>query len=150
MKDCTGLEIRPFSPADQEAAKELVLAGMKEHWGWIDYSANPDLDDIAESYAEGQFACAWIGETIVGTGAIVPEPPDSVRIVRMSVSHAYRRAGIGSKILSYLLDVARLQGQQHAVLETTETWVEVIAFYLRRGFQETHRSNGGVHFVLDL
>ncbi|CAA9269377.1 MAG: hypothetical protein AVDCRST_MAG93-2561, partial [uncultured Chloroflexia bacterium] len=40
------LAIRPFTPADQKAARDLVLDGLGEHFGWIDTSRNPDLDDI--------------------------------------------------------------------------------------------------------
>ena len=42
--------IRPFQLKDQDAAKALILSGMKEHWGFIDPTKNPDLDDIATYY----------------------------------------------------------------------------------------------------
>ncbi|MCP4415536.1 MAG: hypothetical protein GY805_02870, partial [Chloroflexi bacterium] len=42
--------IRPFHPQDQSATKQLILAGLVEHWGELDPSLNPDLNDIARSY----------------------------------------------------------------------------------------------------
>jgi hypothetical protein len=36
------------------------------------------------------------------------------------------------------------------VLETTETWHEVIAFYQRSGFEITHYKGGDVYFELVL
>jgi hypothetical protein len=36
------------------------------------------------------------------------------------------------------------------VLETTETWMEVIEFYQRFGFQITNYKDGDVYFALDL
>src|SRR5262249_6135936 len=45
------LIMRPFAPEDQQAAQALILAGLGEHFGWIDERRNPDLVDIAASYA---------------------------------------------------------------------------------------------------
>src|SRR5579883_3043906 len=42
--------IRPFVPPDQQAARVLILRGLGEHFGWIDETCNPDLDDIAATY----------------------------------------------------------------------------------------------------
>jgi hypothetical protein len=30
------LTLRPFCPADQDAAKALILTGLVEHWGFLD------------------------------------------------------------------------------------------------------------------
>ena len=40
---------RPFSPSDQTAAKQLILAGLPEHWGELDLS----LAYIAPMLAKG-------------------------------------------------------------------------------------------------
>lgn len=42
--------IRQFQPIDQEEARRIVLEGLGEHFGVIDESLNPDLDDIQESF----------------------------------------------------------------------------------------------------
>jgi hypothetical protein len=47
-----GTLVRPFRPADQVAARALIEEGLGEHFGFIDRDANPDLDDIAASYAK--------------------------------------------------------------------------------------------------
>jgi len=144
------LAIRDFSPGNQAATRGLILNGLGEHFGWIDESANPDLDDIALSYGDGRFVCAWLGEELVGTGALVPEAPGVARIVRMSVSQARRRQGIGSAILMHLLELARGANCHQVVVETTETWGEVIAFYQRNGFEEVDRRDGEAHLVIEL
>jgi hypothetical protein len=41
------LTISPFHPADQAAARTLILAGLQERWGHLDPRYNADLDDIA-------------------------------------------------------------------------------------------------------
>ena len=85
------MEIKPFKREDQEEARDLILAGLGEHFGWIDESANPDVDDIEMSFAEGLFLCAFHKGELVGTGAFIPETDEAARIVRMSTKQSFRR-----------------------------------------------------------
>lgn len=142
--------IRPFRSEDQAAAKELILKGLVEHWGWLDETKNPDLDDIAGSYADGTFLCAWRGEELVGTGACVPEAEGIGRIVRMSVATQMRRRGMGTSILQRLCDYARAAGYRRLVLETTSTWEDVVTFYESQGFRRVGSWDGDTHFVFRL
>lgn len=144
------LRIAPFTAADQTRARALVLAGMVEHWGTLDESLNPDLIDIAGTYAAGVFLCAWSDNELVGTGALKRHADGSAEIVRMSVARAWRRRGVGRAIVSALLDQARVRGHRRIILETTETWDDAVRFYLSLGFTITHRLNGEVYFVLEL
>jgi len=144
------LTIVPFQRENQAAAKALILAGMQEHWGVLDESKNPDLDDIAAAYANGVFLVAWQNREIVGTGAFRPWSDDTVEIVRMSVKRENRRQGIGREILAALCRAAYRQGYKRAVLETTAHWQDVIAFYQAFGFEITHYASGDVYFALNL
>lgn len=54
--------ILPFQPENQEDVKKLILAGLVEHWGKLDPTKNPDLNDIANSYAQSVFFVAWEGK----------------------------------------------------------------------------------------
>lgn len=151
MKNQTSeIIFRPFQPQNQAAAKALILAGLKDHWGTLDPTLNPDLNDIAQTYAQATFLVAWEGDRIIGTGALVPRENSTAEIVRMSVAADQRRKGIGKQILQKLYEQAKHDGYKRIVLETTETWTEVIAFYQRFGFQITHYLDGDVYFSLDL
>ena len=142
--------LQPFCPADQDEVKSLVLAGLVDHWGVLDPSKNPDLDDIAAAYAGATFLVAHLRGRIVGTGALVPRGNGTAEIVRMSVARDLRRRGLGRRILTRLVEQARRDGLRRVVLETTATWQEVIAFYLDYGFRITHESGGDVYFALEL
>ena len=146
----THLTITPFHPDDQVAVKQLILAGLVEHWGFLDPTKNPDLENIAVSYAGATFLVARWGADIIGTGALVPHQAGTAEIVRMSVAQQHRRRGIGRRILDALIAQARAQGFQRIILETTATWQEVIEFYLRCGFRITHDKDGDVYFLLEL
>ena len=142
--------ILPFQPEDQDEVKRLVLSGLGEHWGRINPSKNPNLDDIATNYASATFLVACWQNLIVATGALVPRPDRKAEVVRMSVAVDMRRKGIGRLILDQLVLRARAAGFRQVILETTATWQEVIESYLRYGFYITHYQDGDVFFALDL
>lgn len=144
------IRLARFRPEDQEPVRALVLAGLADRWGTLDESRNPDLNDLASAYADGVVLCAWSGATLVGTGAFVPRGAGVVEIVRMSVARDWRRGGVGRRIAEALLVEARSRGARRVVLETTETWADAVAFYLRLGFTLTHHLDGDAYFALDL
>lgn len=146
----TLITITSFYPSDQVEVKKLILAGLVEHWGFLDPTKNPDLDDIAASYSGATFLVARLGDAIIGTGALLPRQDGTAEIVRMSVAQQHRRGGIGRSILNALIEQARLQGFHTIMLETTATWFEVIEFYLRCGFRITHEHQGDMYFELAL
>jgi ribosomal protein S18 acetylase RimI-like enzyme len=145
------LVIRPFTAADQPAARRLILDGLAEHFGWLDPSLNPDLEDIAAHYvARGAlFVVAEIAGAVVGTGALVPEGPGG-RLVRIAVAPAQRRRGVGRALVDHLVRAARARGWPQVLVETNDDWHEAIALYQRYGFREYARAAGEVHMVLDL
>jgi len=146
------ITIRPFRPTDQVPTRKLILAGLKDHWGTLDPAFNHDLKDITKNYAEAVFLVAEDTKTlrIVGSGALVPRGEAVAEVVRMSVAKPLRRVGLGTRILQSLIDHARALGLRQIILETTETWMEVIAFYQRFGFRITHHKDGDVYFAFDL
>ena len=142
--------LKPFQPDDQSAARSLILAGLVEHWGWLDQSKNTDLDDIATSYQGAYFLVAHQDGQVIGTGALLHITDDTSEVVRMSVAPAHRRQGVGRLILRSLLDHAKKTGMRRVILETTATWLEVIEFYKSAGFELTHFQGEDAYFRLDL
>jgi GNAT superfamily N-acetyltransferase len=120
----------------------LIIAGLGEHWGHVDPALNRDLDDLAVTYAAGSVLVACVGEQVVGTGAIVPRGQRSAEIVRMSVAPAYRRSGLGRRLVRELVERAQGWGMDRVVLETSAHWTDVVEFYLRCGFTQTHFEDG--------
>lgn len=148
MKD--SISLAPFQPSDQTAVKTLILAGLADHWGELDLTLNPDLNDIAVSYRDAVFLVAKQDGQVVGCGALVPHSADTAEIKRMSVAASLRRKGLGRRILGALCTEAKARGFRHVILETTKTWSEVIAFYLSFGFRVTHYQDEDVYFMLDI
>ncbi len=146
------LLIRPFEPRDQAAARQLILIGLGEHFGWIDETRNPDVDDITANYIERGdiFLIVEMDGVLVGTGALITESADTGRIVRMSVSRMYRRKGIGRALVSHLLDLAKSKKFARVLVSTNTHWQDAIGLYQHCGFKEYRRDESGIHLVLEL
>lgn len=144
------LDIRPFIPADQAEAKALILAGMQDHWGFIDPTLNPDLNDIAASYRDCVFMVGRMDGRLVATGCLKNITPACAEIVRMSVTRDLRGRGLGRRMLTELIEQARKLGCQKFILETTADWSEVVAFYESAGFTRTEIRDGDQYFEMNL
>ena len=65
--------LRSFTPADQTAVRELILAGLGQRFGTADPTLTPDLDDIQANYvAQGAYfvviETAEEGQIMLGGG----------------------------------------------------------------------------------
>ena len=147
------ISVRAFSKADQQIVRALVLAGLQEHWGELDPTLNPDLNDIGGWYGamDGSTVVAEIDGEIVGTGTIHRGREESTAVlVRMSVSGAHRGKGIGKRLVRELAEAARSRGYARIECETTDTWQDAINLYLACGFEIIDRRDGDVFFRLNL
>lgn len=144
--------LRPFAPGDQAALRRLVLDGLGDHWGTIDETLNPDLDDILGWYGPrgGRVVVAERGGWLVGGGILYRDDVGTGRLARMTVAKGLRGQGLGRRLVAYLVEVARRRGDDAVVCETTDTWQDAIGLYLRCGFREVDRRDGDIHFRLDL
>jgi GNAT superfamily N-acetyltransferase len=142
--------IRSFAVDDQEQARWLILEGLGEHFGYLDETLNPDLDDILHTYlrAGHVFVVACMGRELVGTGALILHGEGISEMVRISTRKTYRRRGIGQAIVTYLVDVARQRGDRRIIVKTNASWHDAIHLYQRLGFVEYERTALGVGLEL--
>jgi GNAT superfamily N-acetyltransferase len=145
-----GLYIRSFEVGDQQQARWLILEGLGEHFGYIDETLNPDLDDILHNYlrAGHGFVVACIGRELVGTGALLSHGEGLSEMVRISTRKDYRRRGIGQAIVTYLVNVARQRGDRRIIVKTNASWHDAINLYERLDFVEFGRTASGVGLEL--
>ncbi len=146
------IKIREFRVSDQADVKELILRGLGEHFGRINPSLNPDLNDINDTYVEAghYFVVAEIDGQIVGTAALVEEKPHIGRIVRVTVSPEQRRAGIGHQLVEHLLQSAVEKQFSQILVETNLDWYDAIRLYERCGFREFDRDEESIYLSLTL
>ncbi len=146
------IEIRWFSPNDQDRVKDLILDGLAEHFNVIDPTLNPDLNNIEESYLRQGwlFLVAELDDDLVGTGALVAETEDTGRILRVAVASSHRRMGIGRLLTRHLIKAANRFHFSQIVVETNDDWYDAIRLYQECGFTEYDRHDGEVHMMIRL
>lgn len=133
------IRFEELTKSTHQQVRSLILAGLEQHWGSIDESLNPDLDDMLTSYQNGRTLVARdTAGDIVGTGTLILRSDHVAEIVRMSVDSSVRRRGVGRQIVDELVATARANRCERVILETTSTWTEVIEFYQSCGFTITH------------
>ena len=140
--DLASVDIHDFRRDEQDAVRLLILHGLGEHWGSVDPALNPDLDDLAATYAAGRILVATDGGAVVGTGTVIRRNATTAEIVRMSVVRRCRRTGLGRRLVEELVATARRWNMSSVVLETSAHWTEVVEFYGRCGFTQTHFESG--------
>jgi putative acetyltransferase len=89
------------------------------------------------------FLGAWMGDTLVGCGAVRTMPGELAtdgkpygEIKRMFVSPAQRGARVGARILATLETVLHAQGVDRALMETGEELVQAARMYRAAGYVE--------------
>jgi N-acetylglutamate synthase-like GNAT family acetyltransferase len=143
------LRIRPFNAEDQSAARRVVLQGLGEHFGVIDESLNPDLEDIQTSFiaAGHEFQVAEYDGNIVGTAGLRFEP-GRARIIRMSVDKKYRKKGIATALLKRCIEVAKARGYAEIFALTEPHWPDAVGLYTSLGFKPYDRDEIDIHLRL--
>src|SRR4051794_34810814 len=149
------LLIRPFAPADQAAARALIVAGLGEHFGAIDETLNPDLDDIAAGYPAATGTVFLVAEragALVGTAALTTEDLDDPEgwIVRVAVDPAQRRQGIAAALVAHLIALADDRRMELLLVETNKDWTAAIRLYEQCGFSTYDEDDVSVYMHLNL
>src|SRR4051794_24000641 len=87
--------VRQMRPDEADAVRSLILDGLGEHWGAIDPALNGDLDELGTAEPDRLVLVVADGTRLIGTGTVVHRDDRCAEILRMSVAHDDRRAGLG-------------------------------------------------------
>lgn len=138
VRALSDIAFREVKPEEVDQARRLILAGLQEHFGFVDKTLNPDLKDIAACYLDRgyPFLVAVKNGRVVGTGALVHVDSRTAQIVRVSVAADQRRQGIARKLVELLLGEAEKRGYARVVVETCKDWQDAVGLYLSCGFSK--------------
>lgn len=114
------------TPQEYEAVRAVRLRVFIEEQG-IDPALEYDELDPTATHA-----IAFVNGAPSVTGRMVPDEPGVARIGRMAVDAAWRRHGVGSRLLRALEAEAARQGYHTALLHA-QTYVQ--AFYQTLGYR---------------
>lgn len=132
--------------ADAPALREAVYA--LRHAVFVGEQRVP-VELERDALDEGALhAAALAGGRCVGTGRLVRQPGGVGRVGRMAVDPAWRRAGVGARVLAFLEERARAEGLAEIELHA-QCYVE--RFYARHGYArdgEPFEEAGIAHVVM--
>ena len=151
-RELSGLVIRAFAPSDRAAARRLIMEGLGEHFGAVDETRNPDIDDIAANYVgRGHlFLVAEDALGLVGTAALVFEGNATAQVMRVSVAPRWRRRGLAKALVMRLIKAGSARGLVRLWMETNDDWEPAIGLYRACGFTEYDHRDGNIYMEVDL
>ncbi len=129
------VEIRPFKPEDLDEVYAIERRSFL--WPWSKgvfihfHRVTPHLFLVAE--ADGRVVGYVMGEMEEDNGVKVGH------VVNIAVHEAYRRRGIGSRLMMEIERIFREMGAKRVKLEVREGDEGARAFYRHLGYRETGR-----------
>jgi len=94
-----------------------------------------------EEIKNGNFYVVKEGERLIGYGGFVIVM-DEGNLVNLAIHPLYRRRGIGTRLLRFLMDRAKGKGVKKIFLEVRRKNIPAISFYLKNGFLKIGERKG--------
>lgn len=134
----TGVVLRPATPADSEFCYQLHKAAMGDYitaiWGWDE---QVQRDFHARAFSPGQWQIITVGGAGIGMISVEYRPTE-IYLARIELHPGQQCHGIGTQLISALLDQAAQRGQD-LVLDVLTINHRARALYERLGMTEVSR-----------
>jgi N-acetylglutamate synthase-like GNAT family acetyltransferase len=132
---------------DVAAVRQLVQAAYGHYPPVLGVTPAPLTADYAALVAAGQVHVAEQDGSVVGV-LVLEAHPDHLLVENVAVAPSAQGHGVGSTLLDWAEREAADRGLADLRLYTHERMTENLAYYLRRGYTETHRTDdGGFHRI---
>jgi GNAT superfamily N-acetyltransferase len=127
--------VRAFREGDEAAFKALNVEWI-QHYFRLEPKDVEALDNPQRILADGAIAMAELDGEAVGTCALIKRPePGTWEIAKMGVAPLRRGAGIGSALMTYLIEIAPSLGARRLYIETNSALAPAIRVYEKFGFR---------------
>ncbi|MCM0059477.1 MAG: GNAT family N-acetyltransferase [Algoriphagus sp.] len=128
-------EIIPFSPDLQPYFESINSAWVSQYFSLESFDLaqlkNPEETISAKG---GEIIFARIGDTIVGTVALIPGEEGVWEMIKMGVDPAFQGKGAGKLLGKHILAIARQKGATKVCLYTHTKLEAALKLYHRLGF----------------
>ncbi len=132
-------ELRRAAPADVAPLADLERRCFDWPWGRWSFEG-----ELAAGDADHRLACAaqGCGQSVIIGYIFFRFIADEAHIFRIAVDPAWRRRGIGARLVAECLDAARVRGLAAVWLDVRASNTEAIALYGKFGFQTVATRRG--------
>jgi N-acetylglutamate synthase-like GNAT family acetyltransferase len=142
--------IRAAQADDVAAVHQLVQDAYAKYRSRIDVTPAPLTADYAALVASGHVWVADLDGAVAGV-LVLEARPDHLLVENVAVAPSAQGSGVGAALLQRAEHEATARGLTELRLFTHERMTENLAYYPRRGYVETHRTDDGtfhrVHFA---
>lgn len=141
--------IRPIKQEEIPAAKHVILSVAYKIFGFdgtLEESMRhfeasgefKDMDNVQPHYFEngGTFLVVLDDDQVIGSGALRRINNETTELKRMWLLEVYHGQGIGYRLITRLIDFARINGYSRIRLQTSPEQVRALDFYRKIGFRE--------------
>nr|WP_314075423.1 GNAT family N-acetyltransferase [uncultured Roseococcus sp.] len=132
-------DLRRAGPADAAAVRELTRAAYAKWVPLIGREPLPMRTDYERAVAEHLIDLWEEAGELLALIETIPQA-DHLLIENLAVRPEAQGKGLGDRLLRHAETLARALGFAELRLYTNALFAENIAFYARRGFEETHRA----------
>jgi len=136
-KRLDNLIMKDYSSKYFSEFKEINFQWLKESVGISPYDEkvleNPEDEIIHKG---GKIYLAWAGTEIAGTYILIPANDKDLELTKFAVKKAYRKMGIGERLVNYAIEEAKRSGYVSVILLTHPTLTDAINLYRKTGFIE--------------
>ena len=143
----TGLKIVEFDPDYADHFKRLNLVWLERYFQVepidLEVLSNPEERIIKPG---GMIFFALLDGAVVGTCALIRHDTDLFELSKMAVADTHQGQGIGTQLLSHLIDWARSRSIKTLFVETNTVLERAVRLYQRVGFRETAYENSDAHY----
>jgi putative acetyltransferase len=132
-KDVT---IRPYQSGDDIAFRQL-----NQEWITRYFRLEPKDKEVlgnphgAIIQAGGHILMAVSGDESIGCCALVPHGVDCFEVSKMAVTESYQAKGVGRRLMTAIISLARKLGAKRLYLETNTVLGPAVRLYESLGFQ---------------
>jgi len=155
--DINDLTIRLAEPRDHGAIRELFLQGLLE--GQLrENDTGADIDNLDAGYFSDEgasgFWVASLSEFVIGMIGVQKLRENSAEIRRLRVREAFRRRGVGTRLMQHAIEMCREKGYLKVTLDVRIERGPAIAMFEKCGFTlartRDHDGRKTLDFYLDL
>ena len=150
--------VTPVTPEDFEATRQIFKEyALQLGVDLCFQNFDTELETLPGEYAEPQGALrlAMVAGEVAGCCALRPlastNYPNACEMKRLYVRDAHRRLGLGRELAEAILDVARVAGYHHVLLDTLSDMESARALYEDLNFKEIppyyHNPLAGAHYL---
>jgi len=131
--------VRLAGHGDVDALRRIATAAYQPYVARIGRAPAPMTADYAQAVRDRQVWVAVEDGQVTGFVVLVAQP-GYLLLENVAVLPAAQGRGIGGRLLGLTEQHARSLGRSEIRLYTNEAMTENLAYYPRRGYNETHRA----------